>query len=686
MRLGLYIRRFSLQTRLLLSYGLILGIGGLATSVVGSWIVSSTIMMQARRSVDRNLTTARTLYEERLRTLERTVQLATSGTTLQRHFSAGDTGSLLAFLSPIRQDIGFDFLGLTDPKGRVILRVSEQQPENSAPAGRRRGRKPWAPTGTGDDVSAVSVIRAALGGKLAAGTEILPAGFLANENPQLAEKARIRLVPTERAKPGNGTEETSGMVLIAAAPARAADGSILGALYGGVLLNRNAAMVDRLWTVCFKGDPAMEEYAGTVTIFQGDLRISTNVKTTAGERAVGTRVSEEVSDAVLGRGEMWRKRSWVVDDWYLSAYDPIRNYEGKIIGILYVGVLEKAYTWIRDRVIISFFGIASIGFILIMVITYYMVRSITLPILKLVGATQNVAAGRFDQEVQSPSHGELAILAASFNSMTKSLRQMKADLEDWGRTLEEKVRLRTEELMAMRVRVEQSERLASLGMLAAGIAHEINNPLGGVLALTKLALEDMPSNDSNRENLDEVVRQAERCRDIVRRLLEFSRQSESRAELVDVNEVLEDTLSLIEKQALFFNVKVVKGCAADLPPVLADSSQLGQVFMNLFLNAVQAMEERGTITVVTRCVEKDDMVEILVSDTGAGIPPEQIGRIFDPFFTTKPSGKGSGLGLSIAYGIVTTHQGTISVSSEVGKGTTFTIRFRAAARVQQAQS
>ncbi len=662
-----FIRRFSLQTRLLLTYVVILGIGGLATSVVGSWIVSSTIMQQARRSVDRNLATARTLYEERLRTLERTLQLAASGSTLQHYFDSGDSRSLLAFLGPIRQDTGFDFLALADPKGRVILRFSGQP-------------------GAGDDVSKVAVIREALRGKAAAGTEVLPAGFLSNENPELAARARIRLMPTSRAKAAARSEETSGMALVAAAPARASDGSILGVLYGGVLLNRDTAMVDHVWQVCFKGDPEMEDYAGTVTIFEGDVRISTNVKTTAGERAVGTRVSEEVNDSVLGRGESWRKRSWVVNDWYLSAYDPIRNYEGKIIGVLYVGVLEKAYTSIRDRVIASFFGIATIGFILILLITYYMVRSITLPILKLVAATQNVAAGRFDQQVQSSFHGELAILAASFNSMTKSLRQMKGDLEEWGRTLEEKVRLRTEEVMAMRVRVEQSERLASLGMLAAGVAHEINNPLGGILALTKLSLEDMHVQDANRENLEEVVRQAVRCRDIVRRLLEFSRQSENRSELVYVNDVLEDTLSLIEKQALFFNIKVIQQCDPALPPVMADRSQLGQVFMNLFVNAVQAMEERGTITIVTRYAEPDDMIEILISDTGAGIPQEKIGLIFDPFFTTKPSGKGSGLGLSIAYGIITKHQGTISVSSEVGKGTTFTIRLHTAARVHHAQS
>ena len=172
----------------------------------------------------------------------------------------------------------------------------------------------------------------------------------------------------------------------------------------------------------------------------------------------------------------------------------------------------------------------------------------------MVAATRNIAAGRFDQGVRATAHGEIAQLAESFNTMLKSLRRMKADLEEWGQTLEEKVEERTEELVAMQARVAQSERLASLGMLAAGVAHEINNPLGGILSLTALALEDLSEEDPNRENLEEVVRQSERCREIVRGLLEFSHQSETGTERLDINETIEDMLGLIGTQAEIFNV------------------------------------------------------------------------------------------------------------------------------------
>jgi two-component system NtrC family sensor kinase len=622
-------RRLSLKARLISSYLVILGIGGLATSLVGSWVVSSTIMTQARRAVDHDFATARTVYEQQLQALKLSVEFVATGTTVQQHLAAGDRRSLAVYLERIRSDAGFDFLTLADPRGQVVLRVSQ-------------------PGRATDDASSTGTVKAALSGKVAAGTEILPAG----------------------------------MTLMAAAPIDGARGGIEGVLYGGVLLTGNLGIVDRVWDLLFRGDRFRDVDGGAVTIFQGDLRISTSVHTVAGGRALGTRASPDVAAAVLKRGETWRGRAFIVKDWFIAEYDPIRDYSGNVVGMLGVGILENTYTAIRNRVVLSFFGIATGGFLLIIGITYYMIGNITRPIGEMVAATHNIIAGRFDQEVHSDSPTEIALLAESFNAMLQSLRQMRGDLEEWGRTLEEKVRQRTEELVAMQARVAQSERLASLGMLAAGVAHEVNNPLGGILALTGLTVEDMAEDDPNRENLEEVIRQTERCRDIVKGLLDFSRQSKSHTELVDLNKVLEDTLFLITKQALFFNIKLVQNLAPDLPRVMADGSQFQQVFMNILMNAVQAMEERGAITIVTRR-GTPDCVEVAISDTGQGIPPDQIDRIFDPFFTTKASGKGTGLGLSIAYGIVTTHGGSISVRSEVGKGSTFTIRMPIAAEMDQ---
>jgi len=644
--------RLSLKARLIWSYLIILGAGGLVTSLVGSWIVSSTIMMQARQAVDDDLATASMVYEQQLQALKLSVEFAAAGPAIQHYLAGGDAESLSTYLEHVRQDAGFDFLSLTDARGHIVFRASQ-------------------PVHAPQDVSSVSVVRAALAGEVAAGTEIVPTELAGNENPSFRAPVHFD------AEAGEGP----GMALVVAAPVGGSSAPPVGALCGGILLNGNFAIVDRVWKLLFRGAHFEDVDIGLVTIFERDVRISTNMRTTAADRAVGTRAPPEVSEAVLRRGELWSGRAFVMKHWYIGEYAPIRNYAGEVIGMLAVGRLENTYTSVRDRVIFSFFGIATAGFLLILGITYYMIHNITRPISEMVAATQNITAGRFDQEVRSNSSGEIALLADSFNAMLKSLRQMKADLEEWGRTLEEKVKQRTEELVAMQARVAQSERLASLGMLAAGVAHEVNNPLGGILALTSLTVEDMRKEDPNRENLEEVIRQTERCRDIVKGLLEFSRQSKGNTEAVDLNKVLQDTLSLIGKQALFFNIDVVCRLQPQLPPVIADRSQFQQVFINMLMNAVQAMNERGTITIETRHNSADNSVEVAISDTGLGIPSEYINRIFDPFFTTKADGHGTGLGLSIAYGIVTTHGGSISVQSEAGKGSTFTVHIPVAVPV-----
>jgi len=464
------------------------------------------------------------------------------------------------------------------------------------------------------------------------------------------------------------------MALMVASPIFDNNGKILGVLYGGHLLNRNFKIVDRVWELVYKGEKYRDQNVGTVTIFQNDLRISTNVRTDEGKRALGTRVSEEVYDAVLTRGEIWSARAFVVNDWYISEYEPIKNLNDEIIGILYVGVLEKAYVSTRNNVITTFMLIASIGFIMIVGISYLMTRSITKPLSEMVEVTKSIAMGDLNREVKIVSKDEIGELAFSFNKMLGSLKKMHAELEEWGKTLEQKVKSRTEELGAMQNTLMQSQRLAALGKLAAGIAHDINNPLGGILVLSSLVLEDLKEDDPHRENLQEVIKQTMRCRDIVKGLLQFSRQEKGKTEYVNVNDVLNSTLSLIEKQAMFHDIDVIKNFEQDLPMILGDQSQLQQVLINIILNAVQAMKEIGKLTIDTYHDNKNDMVVIDVNDNGCGIPEDALDRIFDPFFTTKEVGEGTGLGLAIAYGIVTKYQGRMTVKSKVEEGTTFTIK------------
>jgi two-component system NtrC family sensor kinase len=653
------LRRWSLTAQLITSYLVIVGIGALVTSLVGSWIVSTTMMEQERRTVRHDLAAAHSIYERELEALRNSVRFAAVTGGMAARLANGEPRAE-TYLSALRDTGPFDFAGLALPDGTALAHTSG---DVVAPADRL-------------DMSALAPIRTARDNGVVASTELMGFELLRAHGLDLERRARVPVVPTRAARTPGARSTPSAMVLLAAAPIRDAQGRTLGVVYAGRVLGGDTAIVDRVSQLVYRGELLRDRPIGSVTIFQGQQRIATTVPSQDGRRAAGTLASDEVADAVLADGRTWNDRAFVVDKWYVSAYEPIRNSTGTIIGMLHVGILNDLFAATRDRVLISFYVIAFIGFLAIIAATYLIIRRITDPLVHMAVAARRITEGRFDMEVPSDQPGEVGVLAESFNRMLESLRQMRADLEEWGRTLEEKVEHRTEELVGMRARVTQAEHLASLGMLSAGVAHEINNPLGGILALTSLTLEDTPPADPRRENLEEVVRQTERCRAIVKGLLEFSRQPIStEQERVDLHEVLEKTLSLIENQALLFNVHVERVWHDDLPPVMADRSELQQVFMNLVINAVQAMREQGTITLETEHDVAADEAVVRVRDTGAGIPMEAIDRIFDPFFTTKASGQGTGLGLSIAYGIVKKHGGDIEVESAVGKGTCFTVRF-----------
>lgn len=240
--------------------------------------------------------------------------------------------------------------------------------------------------------------------------------------------------------------------------------------------------------------------------------------------------------------------------------------------------------------------------------------------------------------------------------------------------LREKIKIERE-LQDTQVRLLQSEKMASLGSLAAGVAHEINNPLGGILIYASLLMEDFEtSNDSRVQDLKRIVDEATRCKEIVKSLLEFGRQTESRFEPMDINKAINDGLFFLENQVLFHDIRIDKHLDPSLPMFEGDSNQIKQVFMNMMVNAAEAMSETGgVLTIKTGVDSEGSTIFVTFQDTGTGIPPEVQSKIFDPFFTTKAVGKGTGLGLSTSYGIIQSHHGNIEVESEPGKGTTFTI-------------
>jgi two-component system NtrC family sensor kinase len=249
--------------------------------------------------------------------------------------------------------------------------------------------------------------------------------------------------------------------------------------------------------------------------------------------------------------------------------------------------------------------------------------------------------------------------------------QLYGEVKAFNEELEQKVEERTRELKEAQAQLIQSEKLASIGQLAAGVAHEINNPLGVMLGFSQVILKKLPEDDPLRKPLVSIEREGLRCKKIIQGLLDFSRRSTPALQPMNLNDAVEAACAFIEHQITLDNIRVIKGLATKLPPIKADGNQLQQVFVNLIINAYQAMSQGGELRITTRAV--GDQVQAIFADTGAGIPAEVLKHIFDPFFTTKEVGKGTGLGLSVSYGIIESHGGKIEVESQVGVGTTFVV-------------
>ncbi len=628
-----------LKTKMIISSLTVIIICGLVATLVAIRLIGTGIINQAQDKVRTDLNSAREIYREESENLKDVIRFTALRFFIKNDIRDNNLESLQKGLEEIRNSESLDILTLTDEKGRVIVRSGK-------------------PSVTGDNQAGDESVSQVLSTReTVSGTVIVQREELLKEGPDLAEQAYIKFIHTQKEKPSPKTESSSGMMIKAAAPVFSSDGSLVGVLYGGNLLNRNYKIVDEVKETVYQGVKYKGKDIGTATIFQGDLRISTNVKGEDGSRAIGTRVSEEVYEQVLVKGLPWIDRAYVVNSWYIAAYEPIKDIKDEIIGILYVGILEEKFMDMRKRAVLIFLGITLAGMVIALIVSNFLANGVLQPIKHLVFASQQLAKGNLEYEVELKSTDEIGELGETFNLMASSLKERDERLKEYTQQ-----------------QIMKSERLATLGQLAAGVAHEINNPLGAVLMYTHLSLEEMEAEDTRRKNLEKVVGEATRCRDIVKGLLDFARQTEPKVEESDVNEILNRTFSLVENQALFQNVKIKKLLSPSLPKVMMDSNQIQQVFANIILNAAEAIEGEGELIIGTRIATDNEHIEIEFTDTGCGIPPENYEKIFDPFFTTKEVGRGTGLGLAISYGIIARHKGTINIRSRPGKGSTFIVR------------
>ena len=644
--------KLSLRSRLLGSFVIVILVCGATATVVGVRMIGEGIVKQAQDKVRHDLNSARYVYDSATRSVQGAVHRTAVRFFIERALQVGEVDPLATELEAVRRRETLDILTLTDNHGKVLLRARN-------------------PRLKGDSQADNPIVNTALGERRAVvATEIVARDELLKEAEELAERAHIEFVLTQKAGPTNKTEETSGMMIKAAAPIVGEDGVLLGVLYGGRLINRNYDLVDEIKDMAYHGEVYGGREVGTATILQSDLRISTNVLTEEGERAIGTRVSEEVHNRVLIEGKPWVQRAFVVNDWCVTAYEPIKDISGDIIGMLYVGMLESKFTDTKWRALWAFMGISLGGSALSAVICLFLARTLTSSVKALAVAAQRFAEGDLKQRVEpDESTREIGMLGRAFNFMASSIEER-----------DEQLKRRAQE------EITRSERLAMIGQLAAGVAHEINNPLGGIILFSNLLLGKAPSEGVERENLERIAREAERCRKIVQGLLEFSRQQEPEAKGVNIRDVVEKAIALLGNQALFHNIVIVKAFQPDLPTVCVDASQMQQVFVNIMMNAADAMNGKGNLRISAKVDREAERVDVSFTDSGCGIAEEALRHLFEPFFTTKEVGHGTGLGLSISHGIVERHGGSMKIDSKVGQGTTVTVSLPSAARLPASAS
>lgn len=497
---------------------------------------------------------------------------------------------------------------------------------------------------------------------------VLTAAQLDALAPGLSERSRITLVATDGAAPTDRTTEDRGLVLVAHARVTGAAGQTLGWLRGGVLLNRNLGFIDHINEIVYPEGSLAFGSQGTATLFLDDVRVSTNVRLfgdPAAERAIGTRVSAVVREAVLGRGDTWLGRAFVVKDWYVSGYLPLADAGGRRVGMLYVGFLERPFVAVKYAVLA---GIGVVFFAVMLLAAWWSLRAagrIFRPLERMTETMRRVESGEATARVGPVTPpDEIGRLATTLDHLLDTVDDKTRALQRWGDELDHKVAERTAELQAAQQQLVRSEKLAAIGQLTASIAHEINNPIAviqGNLDLMRMTLGTHAAPVQDEIRL--IDAQVERMRLIVTQLLQYARPNEyaGYVERLDVAEVVQDSLVLVRHLLERERVRLDNQCVAGSAPAVAINRQeLQQVLINLMVNAVQAMAG-GTggervLTLAMRATA-DSRVCIDVADTGPGLDEATRAALFQPFFTTKRDG--NGLGLWISRGLLERYGGEL---------------------------
>jgi len=676
-------RFFSIQWKLIIANVFLPLLAMIMATAFTIHAINSFIFHQAQNKIINDLSSAHEIYYSNLKCLNKIISQGAASHPLVQAFLDRDQAALKREMQSLHRCEGLSLLSLTDSEGKVLMRASNPMLKGDFPS--------------------LRILSKALIGSPSFSTEILPTNEIIKENNDLEHSVGIKVIPTPKARKREIKKLSGGMFIMAASPIYDPRGNIIGSLYGGKLLNHNNFLVDKIKKVIFSDEAFSGQDIGTATIFQDDVRIATNVLDSSGQRAIGTQVSKEVYKRVIANHQKWTDRAFVVTNWYISAYEPIYNSMNEAIGILYVGMLEKPFIDFRNHVIAVLVLILALGCFLTFLVVFFCARNFSRRIMGMEDGLQQVAEGRLETVVPITGNDEIGHLENYLNQMIKALRSRDASIDRLHKELEDKVAQRTFELekrnqeltemkhhllemmedkKSINFRLEESlthlqqaqqqlirsGKLAALGSLVAGVAHEINNPINIISGNLELLEMDQEIRHRFSTEIEIITNQADRIKKIIGNMLGFSRVRQAPLQEIDINDLIDRVITLLQPQLESLKVKVIINL--DTPVrIISDEDSLIQILNNLIINSIQAMPKGGQLEISTEITK--DSHKIIITDTGCGMTSEQVENMFDPFYSTKTDG--TGLGLSISYELVRTLGGNIDVNSTINEGTTITI-------------
>ena len=630
-----------LRVRLLGAFVGVVVLSGALTILAGSFLIKRMVISEAERRVVLGLKTARAMWERRLDEALKACLVMAEGDIAEKLSSHQAVDPHL--LDELRIKLEYDFLHILDSRGTILTTAYGDN------------------KGTQASNSPV-ISRVLQTGKSAAGISLLPLAALTIKNDALAARTRIRVLPTPHAKPGGLQEITSAMVLEAAAPILDDHQELIGIVRVGTVINQNFDFVDFVRENVFTAATYGGKNLGTVTIFQGDVRITTNVVGPDGKRAIGTRVSAEVYDKVLNEGRMWTGPAFVVDSWYISAYEPLRNLNEEIVGMLYVGVLKKRYDDMRRQAMTLFSVVAVLVFLCAVSLSLWLSARQARPITQLTAGADEVARGNLNYQLSYSTEAkrdEIYRLTSAFNQMVSSLKERDRQLQRSRDDLQQTA-------------TELKEWVQNYLDALEFITHELKNQIAA-MKINLLAVHDGYIGNistEQKEALNDVVTAINRAEEMILNYLNLSRiekgELQVRARPVHLeSDVIRPVLSNFRGRLEATGMRVEVDFPEDLF-VQADPALLEIVYENLLGNAIRYGRDGGVVKLWGKRL--GDKAELHVWNDGPGVPADQIDRLFRKFSRLQTAakvqpGRGTGLGLFITREIIRRHGGAIHAQS-----------------------